>query len=694
MSGGGAGHQDVEIARLLLAELRRHEPAVAPESSEVERGRAIHALKGSAGLAGERGLAESLARVEHRLRTHDARAIQDAHGLVVQAAAALAAGRSLRVPEWPDPPDDMRALPRDPATFARYAAEMEDRLARIDHALATTGDDRAAALSVFRDVHAMKGAALAALDDVTAWFCHGLEERLRDGERSDETARRALADLTRWRGVLAETIIAPDRALETLRMFSRPSRAPSFQPVGTPIPPPRQTQEPPADGDPRSQGGDGASLRVPTATLDRLFERVRLLGQEHDEVGGTADSMHAMAAQLRGLRMDLVEALHLIGPPRPWGAPEAALRRIETSARALGGYGDRLERASSSLKESADRVRAEAVGAHVDLSAVRTTRAGWLFERVGAAVNAQARREGREVRLVCSGEETAIDRHMAEQLFDPVLQLARNAVTHGIETAAERAIRSKPRIGLIRLIAEARSGGLRLVVQDDGAGVDISDVRVRAVARGTISAETATAADDQTLLSLLFVPGFTTRDSADLLAGRGVGLDLALEAVHRLGGTIRLASQSGAGLSATLDLPFGPGLLKVLWVHVERTPFAMPARRVRRVLRSGDADSTAAVPLGSCLRWVDVPRPAGDPPQAFVVEIEPAQDGDVAQVGVDHVGVLEEVALRAVPPLIAAVGPYAGAIARGTSLHLCLDAHLLAEMIGQAPERPPRRQAP
>ena len=132
---------------------------------------------------------------------------------------------------------------------------------------------------------------------------------------------------------------------------------------------------------------------------------------------------------------------------------------------------------------------------------------GWLFERVAAAVSAQARREGREVRLVFSGEETAIDRRVAEQLVDPVLQLARNAVAHGIEPAPERAMRGKPRVGSVQLAAQPRSGGLRLVVQDDGAGVDVADVRRRAVARGTISPEIAGAADDQTLLSLLFVPG-------------------------------------------------------------------------------------------------------------------------------------------------------------------------------------------
>src|SRR6185369_17487962 len=105
-----------------------------------------------------------------------------------------------------------------------YTAEMQDRLERVDRALAATGNDGQAALAAFREVHAMKGAALAVSDEVTAWFCHGLEERLRAAERSADAAKQALADLTRWRGVLAEMLVAPDRALETLRLLARPSR--------------------------------------------------------------------------------------------------------------------------------------------------------------------------------------------------------------------------------------------------------------------------------------------------------------------------------------------------------------------------------------------------------------------------------------------------------------------------------------
>ncbi|MFT3774313.1 MAG: ATP-binding protein [Minicystis sp.] len=615
--------------------------------------------------------------MERRFASGDATSLGEARALIASAAEALATGRPILSPVWPDPPDDLRAPPRDATTSTEYAADMMDRLARVDAALAASSDDVAAALAAYREVHTMKAAALAASDEVTAWFCHGLEERLRGGHSSEESARKSLAELTRWRGVLAEMIVAPDRALETLRLLARPSRLPSLPPSSVPVT--SRRLDTPSDPEPRPASSvDDATLRVPTVTIDRLLERVRQIEQVRSDVAASGHLAGELAVRARELRISLAEALRLIGPPRPWGAPAAAIKRVDEAARALSVLAEQLEREAAQIKETAHRVGAESTAAHGDLAAMRTTRAAWLFERVAAAVNAQARREGREVRLGFAGDETPMDRRLAELLVDPVLQIARNAVTHGIEPAPERAMRGKPRVGTVQLAAEAQTGGLRIVVQDDGAGVNVADVRMRAIARGTISADTAGAADDETLLSLLFVPGFTTRDSADLLAGRGVGLDLALEAVHRLGGTIRLASRPGMGLSATLDVPFEPGLVKVLWLEAAGTCYALPVRHARRILLGRDPEAATALPLAACVRGS---RAEATGPSAFAVEIEPPR-ADVAApfVGVDRIGAVEEVTLRGVSPLVAAAGPYAGAIVRGAELRLCLDAHGLAKL--------------
>jgi two-component system chemotaxis sensor kinase CheA len=212
-------------------------------------------------------------------------------------------------------------------------------------------------------------------------------------------------------------------------------------------------------------------------------------------------------------------------------------------------------------------------------------------------------------------------------------------------------------------------------VRDDGAGVNLADVRARALAQRLVSVETARAADDATLLALLFVPGFSTKEGADLLAGRGVGLDLTLEAVHRLGGTIRLASERGMGLTATLDVPFEPGLVRVLWVDADDSTYAVPARDVGKVLLARDVPH---VPLLAALLGAARKDPA---PHELAIELVPDTIGAKRTlVAVAAVGAVEEVALRSVAPLVRTAGPFSGAILRGDELRLCLDAGHLAEL--------------
>jgi two-component system chemotaxis sensor kinase CheA len=246
-------------------------------------------------------------------------------------------------------------------------------------------------------------------------------------------------------------------------------------------------------------------------------------------------------------------------------------------------------------------------------------------------------------------------------------------VAQGIETPEARAALGKPQSGTISLGARKLGNRLSIHIEDDGAGVDVSDVRARALGAGLVTQAIAEAADDDTLLSLLFVPGFSTRESSDLLAGRGIGLEIARSVVHRMGGGIRLSSRAGEGFSARIDVPIESGLVTVLWVFAGRDELAIPAVNVRRVrLATDETVDLARVPhLLSCL------DSAAEGAVAFVVDLElqgeEAPSASVA-VGVDAVGRTEELLVRPLGPLVAGLGPFSGAIVRGDgSLRLAID---------------------
>ncbi len=549
-------HGDPELIALLIAELERHGAAIAAGRDDASgAARAVGALRGSAALAGERELASALTRVDRRLRSGDAGALADARELVRTASTRLAAGQSATVASWPEPPTDLEPCATEPDMRAPYLAELSDRISRIDDALGSSAPPIEAAEYIYRQVHTIKGAASALGDEPMSWFCHGLEELLRSGMRTGEEATATLHAVAKWRGVLGRLVNDPQGGLQLLRSITGAALAegaPSLHDQAG-----RDTRAP----------GDGATYRVPAAAVDRLIDRIARLAAEGQRKRARAANDAQLAAELRELRRELTTALRLIGPPVPWGAPAAALARVRATEFALARIGASIEsealRSHAAEQQSGDTLLA----ANAELSTMRQTPIEPLLERLTRAVVAEARRSGREVAVVTSGGHLTIDRRVAEQLADPCLQLARNAVAHGIEPPAIRLAAGKPATGAIRIAATKTLARLQLIVEDDGAGVDVGEIRRRAVAAGTVTPAIAGAADDDTLLALLFFPGFSTHETSDWLAGRGLGLDIALAAVQRIAGTIRLSTRLGRGLTASVEVPVDTGVTRILWVH-------------------------------------------------------------------------------------------------------------------------------
>jgi chemotaxis protein histidine kinase CheA len=686
--------RDPELTRLLTMELERHLVALEQnagkrdaEALEATR-RTVHALKGSAGLAGEPELASAMQRLERRLREGEHAALEDIVETVKRAIRRLGAGQTAIGHAWPEPPADLVPGILEPLVRSQYVAEVADRLAQIDEALGSSVDALDAAATIYRHVHTMKGAASAAGDEPMAWFCHGLEERLRTALSTRETANAALQDVAKYRAVLGGLVDEPEAALAALRGLParpRPSQRPSQRPSVWP------------EDDARAAETD-ATIRVSAQSVDRLLDHVGGIAVARERVAARVVRAGAQARVLRRVRAELAEALRLIGPPRPWGAPAAALRRVERAVETLVEMGDELDHVSEQLEESDHALKDNAGAAKKLLSAMRQTPIRGMFARLSAAALAEARRTGRLLAIRTVGADEPIDRRLAEQLSEPCLQLTRNAVAHGIETPDEREALGKPREATITFSARKLASRLVVTISDDGAGVDVSAVRTRAVDSGVVTEVLAEAADDQTLLELLFLPGFSTRgQSPDLLAGRGIGLDITLAAVQKLGGSIRLSSRPRWGFEARVDIPIETGLATVLWVTAGGVEHALPALHTRGV-RLNDGPEAERIPhLAACLDPANMDR------APYVVELEVGlETASRLSVGVDAVGTTEEVLVRELTPLLRGMGPFAGAIVRGDgSLRLALDVHALAprlRALGRVPEgrvsEPPSRPPP
>ncbi|MPQ86264.1 hybrid sensor histidine kinase/response regulator [Pseudomonas sp. MAFF 730085] len=190
---------------------------------------------------------------------------------------------------------------------------------------------------------------------------------------------------------------------------------------------------------------------------------------------------------------------------------------------------------------------------------------------------------GKKVRLEIEGEKTQVDRDVLEKLEAPLTHLLRNAVDHGIEMPDQRLLAGKPAEGLIRLRASHQAGLLVLELSDDGNGVDLERLRGTIVDRHLSPLETALRLSEEELLTFLFLPGFSLRDTVTEVSGRGVGLDAVQHMVRQLRGAVVLEQTAGRGSRFHLEVPLTLSVVRSLVVEVGEEAYAFPLAHIERM---------------------------------------------------------------------------------------------------------------
>jgi chemotaxis protein histidine kinase CheA len=234
------------------------------------------------------------------------------------------------------------------------------------------------------------------------------------------------------------------------------------------------------------------------------------------------------------------------------------------------------------------------------------------LSRHAAAARDLARELDKEVEValdVDDGVRAAAE--VLDALNTVVLHAVRNAVDHGIEAPLQRSARGKPPAGRLRLWARQHEDWVALRIEDDGDGVDVERVRRRAIEQGYLGEAAAATASTGDLLALVFRFGFSTREAAGDVSGRGVGLDAARSAVERFGGSIAIDSEAGRGTTLTVQVPNVP---RTLDVHV--VP-AYGSSVLLAVPATCEVSPSTVVPAGAIdpLVLLDLPRSAagGEP---------------------------------------------------------------------------------
>ena len=306
----------------------------------------------------------------------------------------------------------------------------------------------------------------------------------------------------------------------------------------------------PVERSPRAKDSQPISTIAPASVvrvdLDRLDELMRIIGD--------------LVISRTRLEEQLTE-LKRVTPPALWRSMQ------ETSL----GMGRQLR----DLRESVMRVRMVQIGE--------------IFERMTFVVRDLARESGKKIIVQLSGGETEIDKFLVERMMDPFMHLVRNAVSHGLETVAEREGQGKRSEGLLSLSAMTAGEMIVIKIADDGRGIDRNRVLAQASARGL--SQRNSDLDDAALLDLISTPGFSTRDEADRESGRGVGMDVVKKAIVELGGRISLVTKPGEGTTFTIELPLTLAIAEALIVSVNGQRFAVPQSAVREVMEVESAST-------------------------------------------------------------------------------------------------------
>jgi len=296
-----------------------------------------------------------------------------------------------------------------------------------------------------------------------------------------------------------------------------------------------------------------------------------------------------------------------------------------------------------------------------------------LRVRLDQVVRSSAASAHREVRWAMEGQNVALDKHVCDRLFEPLMHLLRNAIDHGIEPPDEREAMGKPRVGRVVVHASVEGNQALVTVSDDGAGIDADRIAAKAVERGLISAEQCGALSAREKLDLVFRPGFSTASAITELSGRGMGMEIVREACTRMGGSATIAPRPSGGTVVTLQVPLSLSVLHALIVKDNGRLLGIPASQVASVhlVRSGTVSENErgrVVRMGreEVQLYRLPPGPAArsgvvDPSGEFSVLIVPYKNGRVA-VAVDELVNEEDLIVKSLPHLLQGVDRLLGAV--------------------------------
>jgi two-component system chemotaxis sensor kinase CheA len=296
---------------------------------------------------------------------------------------------------------------------------------------------------------------------------------------------------------------------------------------------------------------------------------------------GTASEPSAKIEALQTVRVDVERLDDLINMVGELAIEQTRLNQIMRDLRSRY-HDDPLIQA---LSESGNHFGKVVDELDESMMHLRMVPVGTLFNQLPRLVRDLARSMGKKIDFIIEGQDTEIDRQVMERIKDPLVHLLRNSVDHGIEPPEVRAAAGKPEQGTIKLSARHGQGHIAIRLRDDGKGIDAASVRKAIVERGVVTKEVADGLTDDQAVQMIFESGVTTKQNANEISGRGIGMDVVKKAVEAINGMIQFATQPGMGTTITLRLPLDIATSKNLLVSAGDCVYALPVQYIQGTIK-------------------------------------------------------------------------------------------------------------
>lgn len=234
------------------------------------------------------------------------------------------------------------------------------------------------------------------------------------------------------------------------------------------------------------------------------------------------------------------------------------------------------QKTKSDLSERLDLIDRHIRELQESVMSVRMVPMETVFSKFPKVIRDTAKKLDKKIDFRSFGESVEIDKAMIEGLTDPLMHIVRNGLDHGIESPEKRRKAGKPETGTLMMSAEQANGQMIIKIQDDGGGINLAKVTAKALENGVIDEHQAASMSDEEKAMLIFAPGLSTADAVTDISGRGVGMDVVMSNIKKLGGIVKVDTEEGYGSTFTIALPLTLAILDGLNIRVGQEQFILP----------------------------------------------------------------------------------------------------------------------